>query len=232
MRLFDCTEAPKPSVTLSRKNNVAPATVKVGAVNVALRGVPETGVRVTLATGHDGAHGGTPGVVGLHPLVGEARRRVAVGVVRPRPATVIVTSVPRGREAGVADGVPSVGARLALICTVVNAGALATPNGTSVTTSWNFSVVDAAKCGETNVGLAAVGVRQRHLGRVAGETGSSVVGSTCVHCVGQRVGVGIGRSRTRQRHDRVGRLVRLRGAGVGRRRVVREQVDDRPSRDR
>ena len=39
-------------------------------------------------------------------------------------------------------GAPTAGARLALICTVVNAGALAARAGVSVTTSWNFSVVE------------------------------------------------------------------------------------------
>ena len=52
-----------------------------------------------------------------------------------------------------------------------------------MTTSWNFSVVDAAKCGATNVGLIAVllesvTVRSGH----PRGSGTLVVGSTWVHC--------------------------------------------------
>src|SRR4051794_4157476 len=56
-RVFDCTEAPNPSGTGRREYSAALATVNPGIVNVALRGVPTTGVSVTLATAHVGEQG-------------------------------------------------------------------------------------------------------------------------------------------------------------------------------
>ncbi len=64
----------------------------------------------------------------------------------------------------------------------MNAGALTRPYGVSVTTSWNFSVVDAAKCGATNVGLVAVLLdRVTSVGSPT-DSGALVDGSTWVHC--------------------------------------------------
>src|SRR4051794_1318417 len=57
VRFVDCAVAPKPSFTVRRKNSVALAALKAGETNVALRGVPGTGVRATLPTAHVGAHG-------------------------------------------------------------------------------------------------------------------------------------------------------------------------------
>ncbi len=48
--------APKPSPTFIRKKSDAPEVRNAGVVNVAVR-PPLLGVSVTLATGHDGAHG-------------------------------------------------------------------------------------------------------------------------------------------------------------------------------
>ncbi len=173
VRFVDCAEAPKPSPTVRRKNSVAPATLNCGAVNVALRGVAATGVRVTFATAQLGAQGAPLLSVWTHwyvkPDTGSPSASFADA------GTVSVTVVPTGRDAGVADGAPTVGARLALIWTVVNDGALSTSN-VSVTTRRNRSVVDVATCGALNDALAVVAPASVTVGVIG-----SPLSSTCVH---------------------------------------------------
>ncbi len=91
----------------------------------------------------------------------------------------MVTVVPIGRDDGLTLGAASVGARFALICTVVNDGlALAAPYGTSATSSLNRSVVDVAKCGAANVGAGAVAFESVTF--VGPDVTGSSLSSTCV----------------------------------------------------
>ena len=57
VRLLDCTDAPKPSVTVSRKKNVALGDREVRRGERRDAGRPGTVSIVTFATAHVGAHG-------------------------------------------------------------------------------------------------------------------------------------------------------------------------------